>query len=129
MDLVKWKKEFEVGVPRIDRQHKNIIKIVNNAIGLQFSMPDAKEIEGILNDLRNYIKEHFQTEEEYILSHQLPGYEEQRSEHNKFIDRLYEAQKEYDKDGRVTSINILNFIWDWFSHHILVVDKKLSKIG
>ncbi len=62
-----------------------------------------------------------------MLKHNYPGYEEQRKEHNQFIDRLFEAQKEYCKNGCLTSINIFNFIWDWFSQHILIVDKKLSK--
>jgi len=64
-----------------------------------------------------------------MLKHQYSGYEEQRNEHNQFIDRLFEAQKEYSKHGRVTSVNIYNFVWDWFSQHILILDKQLSKIG
>ncbi len=115
MTLIEWKKEYSVGVSKIDNQHKNIIKILNQAIGQQFSKQNEKEIEEILDNLQNYIKEHFKTEEDYMLKHQYTGYEEQRNEHNRFIDRLFEAQKEYYKNGRVTSINILNFVWDWFS--------------
>lgn len=129
MELIKWKKEYAIGVTKLDNQHKKIIKIVNQAVGLQFSGQHKNEIEEILENLRDYMKEHFRTEEEYMLKHQYPGYDVQRNEHNRFIDRLYEAQKEYDKNGRVTSINIFNFVWDWFSQHILVLDKQLSKIG
>ncbi len=128
MALIKWNKEYSVGVTKLDNQHKKIIKIVNEAIGQQFSQPNEKEIEEILDSLQDYIREHFKTEEEYMLKHQYSGYEEQRNEHNQFIDRLFEAQKEYSKNGRVTSINVCNFVWDWFSHHILIVDKMLSKI-
>jgi hemerythrin-like metal-binding protein len=129
MALIEWKKEYAVGITKIDSQHKKIIKIVNRAIGQQFSKQNENEIEEILDNLRDYMKEHFKTEEEYMLQHQYSGYEEQRNEHNQFIDRLCEAQKEYYKTGRVTSINIFNFIWDWFSQHILILDKQLSKIG
>jgi hemerythrin len=129
MDLIKWKKEYSVGVTKIDNQHKKIIKIVNQAVEQQFSKQNEKVIEEILDNLQNYMKEHFKAEEEYMLKHQYAGYEEQRNEHNQFIDRLLEAQKEYYKNGHVTSINILNFVWDWFSQHILVRDKQLSKIG
>ena len=129
MALIKWQKEYSIGITKLDNQHKKIIKIVNEAIRQQFAQPNGEEIEEILNSLQEYIREHFKTEEEYMLKHQYSGYEEQRNEHNKFIDRLFEAQKEYMKNGRVTSINIFNFVWDWFSQHILIVDKKLSKIG
>ena len=129
MELIKWKKEYSIGVSRIDNQHKKIIKIVNQAIAQQFSMHNEKEVGVILDNLRNYMQEHFKAEEEYMLRHHDAGYEKQRDEHNRFIDRLCEAQKEYYKSGHVTSINILNLVWDWFSQHILVLDKQISKIG
>jgi hemerythrin len=129
MGLIKWKKEYSIGVTKLDNQHKKILKIVNQVIGQQFSTQNEKEIEEILDYLQNYIKEHFKAEEEYMLKHQYSGYEEQRNEHNQFTDRLFEAQKEHFKYGRVTSINIINFVWDWFSQHILIFDKQLSKIG
>jgi hemerythrin len=125
MALIQWQKEYEIGIPELDNQHKKIIKIVNRAMGLQFSQQKQREIEEILDDLQKYIRDHFKAEEEYMLKHQCPGYAEQRREHNQFIERFFNAQTEYYKDGRVTSINIFNFIWDWFSQHILVMDKKL----
>lgn len=128
MALIEWKKEYSIGVPHLDNQHKKIVKIVNQAIRLQFSRHNEKEIEEILDNLQNYIKEHFKTEEEYMLKHQYAGYEVQKNEHNKFVDRLFDAQTEFFKSGRVTSINIFNFIWDWFSQHILTLDKKLGSI-
>jgi hemerythrin len=129
MDLIQWKKEYSIGVKKLDNQHKKILKIVNQNMERQFSTQNEREMEEILEDLQNYIKEHFKTEEEYMLKHHYSGYDEQRKEHNQFVDRLFEAQKEYLKYGRVTSINIFNFVWDWFSHHILILDKMLSKIG
>ena len=128
MSLIQWNKEYSVGIRKLDNQYKRIIKILNHAVGQQFQAPDEKAIEEILDDLQDYMKEHFKTEEEYMLKHHYSGYEEQRREHNQFIDRLFEAQKEYTKDGHLTSLNLFNFIWDWFSHHVLKVDKKLSSI-
>lgn len=129
MPLIEWKKEYEIGIAKIDNQHKKIIQIVNQAIEYQFSKQNENEIEEIFDDLQNYIREHFKTEEEYMLMHQYPGYDRQRNEHQQFIDRLFQAQREYYKTGHVTSINVFNFVWDWFSQHILLLDKQLSKIG
>jgi len=128
MGLIEWKKEYEVGIPKIDKQHKKIIAILNRIIARQGKARDDKEIEGILDDLQKYIKEHFRTEEEYMLAHHYSGYEEQKKEHNRFIDRLLDAQKEYLKKRQLTSMNLFNFVWDWFSQHILKLDKQLSSI-
>ncbi len=128
MDLIKWKNEYSIGVTKLDNQHKRILKIVNQVFGMQFSKQNEKEIEEILNYLQDYIKEHFKTEEEYMLKHDYSGYESHRNEHNRFIDSLFEAQKEQFKYGRVISINICNLVWDWFSQHILIRDKQLMNI-
>jgi hemerythrin len=129
MGLIQWKKEYAIGVAKLDKQHKKIIKILNQLIEQRVEGKNEKEIEKILDDLQAYIKEHFRTEEEYMLKHQYAGYEEQRNAHNQFIELLFEAQKEYCKNGRLTSINLLNFVWDWFSQHILKLDKLLSNVG
>ena len=127
MALIEWKKEYSVGIRKLDNQHKKIIKIVNQVMSQQFSRVNEKETEEILDNLQDYIREHFKTEEEYMLKHNYACYEEQKKEHDQFIDRFFEAQKEYFKNGRVTSINICNFVWDWFSQHILKLDKQLIK--
>ncbi len=129
MDLIQWNKEYSVGVTKLDNQHKKIIRILNRLVGQQFQRKDEGAIEEILDDLQVYMKEHFRTEEEYMLKHHYAGYQEQRREHNQFIDRLFEAQKEYTKNGQLTSLNLLNFVWDWFSHHVLKVDKMMNSIG
>lgn len=126
MGLIRWKKEYEIGIAKLDKQHRKIIKILNQVIERHGMGSDQKEIGSILDSLQDYIKEHFRTEEEYMLDHQYPGYQEQRKQHNQFIDRLLNAQNEYLKHGRLTSINLFNFVWDWFSQHILNSDKKLS---
>ena len=126
MGLIQWKKEYTVGIKKLDNQHKEIIKILNQIFKLQEKRKDEKEIERILGNFQDYIKVHFRTEEEYMLKYQYPGYEEQKKEHNQFIDRLCEFQKEYLKYHRLTVISLFNFVWDWFSQHILKHDKQYS---
>lgn len=128
MGLIQWKEEYSVGISKIDKQHKKIVTILNRLIAWQTKGGGDKEIEGILDDLQDYIREHFRFEEEYMLEHHCPGYEEQRNEHNWFIDRFFEAQKEYLKTRQLVSLNLVNFVWDWFSQHILKVDKRLSSV-
>ena len=129
MGLIQWKKEYMVGISKIDKQHKQIVTVLNRIIAQQAKGRDDKDIEGILDDLQDYIKEHFRTEEAYMIEHHFSGYEEQRNEHNWFVDRLLEAQKEYFKNRQLISVNLINFVWDWFSQHILKVDKRLSSIS
>jgi len=130
MGLIQWKEKYSVGISKIDKQHKRYVAILNRIIARQFFKGnDDREIEGILDELQGYTKEHFRTEEEYMLEHHFPGYKEHRSEHHQFRDRLFEARKEYSKYRQLISVNLFNFVWDGFSQHILNSDKRLRRLS
>ena len=126
MDLIKWRKEFSVGVKELDNQHKKIIKILNQIFTLHEKGKDEKQMGKIISNLYEYIKDHFRIEEEYMVKYNYPGYDKQKEEHNRFIDRFSEFQREFLKGHRLTAINLFNFVWDWFSQHILKLDKLYS---
>ena len=126
MDLIKWRKEFSVGVKELDNQHKKIIKILNQIFTLHEKGKDERQMEKIISNLYEYIKDHFRIEEEYMVKYNYPGYDKQKEEHNRFIDRFSEFQREFLKGHRLTAINLFNFVWDWFSQHILKLDKLYS---
>jgi hemerythrin len=126
MRLIKWRKEFSVGIRELDNQHKKIIKILNQIFALHEKEKDEKELEKIISNLYEYIKDHFRKEEEYMLNHNYAGYDKQKQEHNQFIDRFSEFQGEFLKGHRLTTINLFNFVWDWFSQHIVKLDKLYS---
>jgi len=127
MDLIKWRKEFSVGVKELDNQHKKIIKILNQIFTLHEKGKDERQMEKIISNLYEYIKDHFRIEEEYMVKYNYPGYDKQKEEHNRFIDRFSEFQREFLKGHRLTAINLFNFVWDWFSQHILKLDKLYSR--
>lgn len=129
MGLIQWKKEYSIDIPQLDKQHKRIITIVNKLLVQQVERGGAEKIGEILDELQEYIGKHFKAEEAYILDEGLPGYAEQREQHNQFIHRFFEVRKEFAMNGRVTSVNLFNFVWDWFSQHMLKLDKQLSRRG
>jgi len=124
MAAIQWESKYEVGIPVIDKQHKKIVKILNRIYGFQDRKPDEKKMQKIFDDLKNYIETHFETEEKYISEHNSSGIDEQKHEHGNFIDTICTYQKDFLKQNPLALINLFNFVWDWFAHHILVVDKK-----
>ena len=54
----------------------------------------------------------------------------QKEEHNAFIEKICSFQQDYFKEKPLAVINLFNFVWDWFAHHILTFDKKcMAKEG
>jgi hemerythrin len=63
-------------------------------------------------------------EEEYLKKHKYPDLQTHKSEHDNFIGKVCEYQKNYLIYKSVPIVNLYNFVWDWYVLHELVVDKK-----
>jgi len=124
MAVIQWQPKYETGIRKIDRQHRKIVRILNKLFDMQEGEQDLPQLQRIFDDLRSYISEHFAAEEDYLRQHKCEGIDLQKGEHESFIDTVCGFQKELLKQSPVTLINLFNYIWDWFAHHILEVDKK-----
>jgi len=124
MAIIKWQEKYEVKVKKIDRQHRKIVDILNKLYNMQEIAADPRKMEKIFDDLRAYIATHFKTEEAYLKEIGCTEFNQQKEEHNAFIDTVCSYQKEYFQEKPLALINLFNFVWDWFAKHILTVDKK-----
>ena len=69
-NYIKWDSKFELGIPTIDEQHKNLVQLCNNFYQeiLQQSNKPAFEcsFSNTLHECVEYVKTHFRDEETYI---------------------------------------------------------------
>jgi hemerythrin-like metal-binding protein len=85
----------------------------------------VKEVlEPILDDLVRYTQEHFSAEEGLMLIHHYPGYMEHKAEHDAFIAKVLDFQKEYQKGSLALTLEVMNFLLEWVKSHIKVVDQR-----
>jgi hemerythrin-like metal-binding protein len=124
MPAIVWRDTYNVGVRSIDRQHRKIVGTLNELYDLRTARDREKQLKRVFESLRRYIEQHFAAEEAYIRKHGCPGGDEQHLEHQRFIDTVCSHQKTFLKSQPVVVLNLFNFIWDWFAHHILEVDKR-----
>ncbi len=56
-----------------------------------------------------------------------------KNEHKKFVDTVGDFKKKFDSGNAVISVEIMNFLRDWLTNHIMKTDKKfgqaLGKLG
>lgn len=127
--MLVWKDNYSVGVDIIDEQHKHLFEIGNRAYEIlkdKLCIDKYDKMAEVLEDLREYTKYHFKTEEDYMLEAGYERYFVQKVAHKNFIAKL----EEYDLDdlGELADKeieDILSFIFEWVLEHILKEDKKL----
>ncbi len=122
--MLEWSEGYSVGIKKMDAQHRQIIEVINELLAMSEDNLQERRLKKVFERLRDYIENHFRDEERLLLEQGYPEYPEQKKEHEAFIDRFCEFQKELLKRRPSVPINIFNFVWDWFAHHIMEMDKK-----
>ena len=124
MPLMTWKDEYSVKIQTIDSQHKKLIDLLNQIYDAS-RLGKGKEVLGkILNELVVYTKVHFTTEEDFFKKFSYPDYVLHKIEHDKLTKQVTDFQEQYEAGNATLSIEIMQFLKDWLSDHILGTDKK-----
>jgi hemerythrin-like metal-binding protein len=127
----EWTKEYSVGIPSIDEQHKHFFEIANKIIGLcdkeNLTKEDVLPGAGELGDYAFY---HLGTEEGYFDKY---GYEDSaihvaahmqyRQAVNGYLSRI----REENADPRELALEMALYSGDWLLRHILIMDKKYTE--
>lgn len=128
---IEWSSEFNTGVKIIDEQHHKLIGMINDygmdlLAGLGF-----KKIEIVLGEMADYVKLHFRTEEELMIKHMYPGYQQHKKKHNSFTLQLVDYIRRYQEGDMFLGLEVHRYLRGWFVDHILnpakYADKDLSE--
>lgn len=123
---MNWKEDYLISYDVIDQQHEeliNILKDIENALVLK----DNQHITmvGLVGRLEEYVKSHFDYEEELMLKSDYPYITEHVKEHNEFRYRLrhtyvmdIEKPQEYYEEMSC-------YLTNWVVNHILHIDKVM----
>ena len=129
---MEWSDTLCIGLAAIDSQHKELFKRINNLVLAIKEHRCKHEIDGTLKFLDDYARIHFSDEERHMRETGYPGYEEQRREHQKYLQSLQELKdtaalprvhgSSYDLSATTNQV-----IVDWIVDHIIKVDTKFGE--
>lgn len=121
--------DYLTGIALIDAEHKELFRIVDKANQLVKSFDTLSGYDNIiqiLNELKEYTKEHFADEEEYMEGIHYDGLSAQKRAHEAFIDKLDNIDlDQIDADPQAYLQELLEFLLGWLINHILYTDKKI----
>lgn len=128
MSLIEWKNSFSVGVPTIDDQHRNLVKMINNLYDEFYKGITDEFIEGLIKELEKYTVYHFSYEEKFMMLYNYIGFKEHKSEHDQFIEKIQEYKNTVSKNNKTAVIDFATFLKNWLLKHIMGTDKKYTKL-
>lgn len=125
MDIINWNKSFETGHPIVDGQHKKLFAMVNQL----HTAIEEKHTKLVLSDtienLSDYVATHFKTEEELMLLHKFPNYDQHKKLHEDLKEQAFKLIKLFSLGKVDLSATISKFLSDWLQNHILENDIKM----
>ncbi len=129
--MIAWKDDFLVGIDEIDKQHKKLFSIANEAYELlnnDFCVDKYDKIISIIEELKDYTVFHFTFEEEYMMKIKYKKFFPQKIQHESFIKKINEINlNDIDSNQDKSLLELLDFIINWISNHILIMDKQIGK--
>ncbi|HUX37689.1 MAG TPA: bacteriohemerythrin [Rectinemataceae bacterium] len=133
MSAIQWDPLFECGDQAIDEQHRSLVDTINR-LEAALSQGRGREVMGsVLDELENYVREHFGTEEDFFAEVGYPGAAEHIAKHRAFSSTIAELRRGFEGGDEASVVDLLAVLGDWFVRHVSDEDIKyrpyLSKRG
>lgn len=124
--MIRWTKEYSIGVPEIDKEHQYLFSALNDFYdGIAFGSTREKLVK-LIENLMLYTKFHFQHEEELMDSLNYPELEAHKKEHHDFVASVSDFETRLREGTLQASLEVTGFLKDWILNHILHSDKRIE---
>jgi len=127
MSLLTWSPMFSVGVKEIDEQHKSLIAIANRLNEQMAGGKGRDVLDRIFNELVAYTQTHFAFEEKLMATHGYTASAKHKEEHRNLVTAVADLKKKHDKGENVLTSQVMTFLRDWLTKHILNSDKAFGR--
>jgi len=120
---LEWTPELSIGVDLFDGHHKILFDTINK---LSESMAQGKGVSvlaDIIGELIEHAVVHFNAEELNFEKYGYPQRVEHTTIHNNLISQAKEIKASLERGESVLSAEVLDFLQDWITDHIMKTDK------
>jgi hemerythrin len=126
MALMTWSSKHSVGVETLDNQHKALMNVLNELHAASMR-GKAQEVAGrLIGQMVSLASEHFSAEERLMESIRFPGLVEHRAQHKEMTGKVAEFVARHKKGDTTVYTQLLYFMRDWLSNHMLTVDSEYA---
>ncbi len=127
MQFFPWKEQYSLNIDEIDEQHRMLVGMIDK---LHTAMAEGRSksvLDEIINELYNYTKFHFITEERLMDEYDYPGLEQHRREHKELVGKVLAMMERRKGNALGLSSDLSIMLQEWLNNHILDTDKKYSE--
>lgn len=127
-----WKDKYELGVPLVDSQHRELFRRVDAFLQTLRSAASWEEklqrVNETLEFMNSYVVEHFHDEEQYQKKIEYPGYVSHRKIHADMLHYVVQVTKEYKENGYSEQLmqQFAGKLMTWLINHVAAEDQRIA---
>jgi hemerythrin len=125
---MKWtEEEYGTTVDICDQQHQELFNRINT---LNDAVVDGERgaIGSRLDNLIDYVVEHFKTEERMMEEKSFNGLAKHREEHENLVSTCADLQKKFHSNEAEVEEETMVFLKNWLNQHIPVIDRTYGPV-
>jgi hemerythrin-like metal-binding protein len=126
MSNIVWSPQLATGNPKIDSEHKELIRIANALLRSMSEGRSKNDFSKILHELREYTVLHFNNEEEFMRSVNYPDIRKHMDEHTELKRKVKDFQRDLFLGQDVDFVRLREMLREWLVGHILECDLKIK---
>jgi len=127
MALFDWSKSYELDIPQIDTQHKELVRMINDLYSSLKGEGSAESVNQTLSQLLRYVDVHFDTEERAMQELGYPDFNVHHQMHEYLRRRVFDLEKDQLQGRNIATFELLNFLVDWLKNHIAQEDMQFGQ--
>jgi hemerythrin-like metal-binding protein len=130
MAIGVWSESHSVGIEQVDREHRELLELVNRLETVVVLEMGKEEGEIIFQSIVNGALRHFANEEK-LLKHYLPARSDSHmKEHEDLRLAAARLQERVHTGNMKLNLDVVIFLNDWLERHIMETDKRdLMPVG
>lgn len=122
-----WRDAFCVGDQEVDKQHRKLFELLDQLYSAVCVGEGTEQVGRVLEELLGYTRYHFYAEETLMQEVGYPGYASHKQEHEQLMAEVQRQLEAFKRGDKILSIDLLEFMNDWLSQHILQSDLQISE--
>jgi len=126
MKRLHWHEGLSVGVYVIDKQHMELVDLINNIAEALKTGPGKPAISKLIRRFYDFTTTHFHAEESLMDHETYPDYFEQVRQHLDCSMKALEFHRRFCMEDEFDLVEFYMYIANWFLEHTSTIDKSLG---
>ncbi len=127
MKLIEWRDDFQLGIPSVDYEHRELIKLINELYDNYANNVSSTTVLHFLGEIYAKIASHFALEEKIMKEQGYDQFADHKADHEKLLDDICDFMDDFENNQEFEEGVFGELLELWFVEHFRTKDARLHK--